>query len=54
MKRDFKDKVVLVTGGTGNLGQAISRAFAQQGAKLVAIDLHPRAGPNVGRKGCLC
>ena len=40
MKRDFKDKVVLVTGGTGNLGQAISRAFAQQGAKLVAIDLN--------------
>ncbi|TNG01550.1 MAG: SDR family oxidoreductase [Gammaproteobacteria bacterium] len=32
---DFKDKVVLVTGAAGNLGQATVAAFAKQGARLV-------------------
>lgn len=31
----MKDKVVLVTGGAGNLGQAVSRAFIAAGAKVV-------------------
>lgn len=31
---DFTDQVVLVTGGAGNLGQAVVRAFAAAGARI--------------------
>jgi NAD(P)-dependent dehydrogenase (short-subunit alcohol dehydrogenase family) len=47
MKRDFKGKVILITGGTGNLGQAIAGAFAQVGAKVVALDLQDAALKNM-------
>ena len=33
----FKDRTVMVTGATGNLGQALAAAFAQQGARLVLL-----------------
>ncbi len=33
---DFTGKVVVVTGGTGALGQAVTRAFLQAGARVVA------------------
>jgi NAD(P)-dependent dehydrogenase (short-subunit alcohol dehydrogenase family) len=35
---DFSDQVVIVTGGTGNLGRAVVRAFHAAGAHLVAPD----------------
>ncbi|MBN1967579.1 MAG: SDR family NAD(P)-dependent oxidoreductase [Anaerolineae bacterium] len=35
---DFTGKVVLVTGGSGNLGGAVVRAFAAAGASLVVPD----------------
>ncbi len=38
MSHEFKDKVVLVTGGAGNLGQAVARHFAQGGAQLALVD----------------
>lgn len=38
---NFKDKVVMVTGASGNLGSAVARAFAKTGAKLALIDRHP-------------
>ena len=41
---DFSDSVVLVTGATGGMGQAISRAMVEAGARLVAADLDPDAG----------
>ena len=35
MKIDFADKVVVVAGGTGGLGNAVSRAFLEEDAKVV-------------------
>jgi len=36
---DFNDRVVLVTGASGNLGRAVVRAFAERGTRLVLIDM---------------
>ncbi|MEO6322503.1 MAG: SDR family NAD(P)-dependent oxidoreductase [Polaromonas sp.] len=36
----FANKTVLVTGAAGNLGRAVAQAFADQGARLVLVDLH--------------
>jgi NAD(P)-dependent dehydrogenase (short-subunit alcohol dehydrogenase family) len=38
---DFTDRVVMVTGAAGNLGQAVARAFLAAGAKLVLVDRRP-------------
>ena len=35
MKINFSGKVVLVAGGTGGLGNAVSLAFLKEGAKVV-------------------
>jgi NAD(P)-dependent dehydrogenase (short-subunit alcohol dehydrogenase family) len=35
---DFTDRVVFVTGGTGNLGSAVVRSFQAAGARLVVVD----------------
>jgi meso-butanediol dehydrogenase / (S,S)-butanediol dehydrogenase / diacetyl reductase len=35
---DFKDQVVIVTGGASGMGAASSRLFAQHGAKVVLVD----------------
>jgi len=35
---DFRDRVVVVTGAAGNLGQAVARAFQAAGARLVLVD----------------
>ncbi len=40
---DFSGKVVMVTGGTGNLGSATARAFLAAGAHLVPVDRSPEA-----------
>lgn len=36
---DFKDKVVVVTGGAGGIGECISDMFRKSGAKVCVIDL---------------
>ena len=41
---DFSDRVVIVTGATGGMGQAISRAMVDAGARLVIADLDADAG----------
>lgn len=38
---DFSDRVVIVTGAAGNLGQAVARAFQAAGATLVLVDRRP-------------
>ena len=41
MKQDFKDKIVLVTGGSRGIGRAIALEFASRGAN-VAFNYHRR------------
>lgn len=36
---EYKDKVVVVTGAASGIGKACAVAFAQEGAKVVALDL---------------
>jgi NAD(P)-dependent dehydrogenase (short-subunit alcohol dehydrogenase family) len=38
---DFSNRVVLVSGAAGNLGQALARAFHAAGANLVLLDRKP-------------
>lgn len=38
-KYELKDKVVVITGSTGGLGQATAQALRQKGAKLALLDL---------------
>lgn len=40
MKRDFKNKVIMVTGASGNLGKAICKRFAKAGAYIAALDIN--------------
>lgn len=41
---DFKDKVVLVTGGGGDIGRATALAFARAGAVVTVTDISREAG----------
>ena len=34
---DFKDKIVLVTGGTKGLGKSMSLEFLEEGAKVLVV-----------------
>ncbi len=38
--RNFKDKVVVVTGAAGGLGRALCQRFAQAGARIAVTDLN--------------
>jgi len=45
MASEFSNQVVLITGASGNLGQAVTRRFAEAGAKLVLIDHNEKRLP---------
>ena len=36
---NFSDQVVLITGAGRGIGEAVSRAFAKTGARLVLVDI---------------
>ena len=40
----LKDKVILITGGTSGIGEACTKLFAQNGAKVVAMSIQREAG----------
>ena len=37
--KDLKNKVVLLTGGSGFFGKQISRAFLENGSKVIILDI---------------
>ncbi|MDF0642637.1 MAG: SDR family NAD(P)-dependent oxidoreductase [Nitrospira sp.] len=37
----LKGKVVVIAGGSGALGQTVTPAFAQSGARVITVDRHP-------------
>lgn len=37
--KDFSGKTVVITGAAGGIGQALARAFGEQGAKIGALDI---------------
>jgi 3-oxoacyl-[acyl-carrier protein] reductase len=41
---NFKDKVILITGASGGMGQAIAKKFSQDKAKLALNDITPTEG----------
>lgn len=47
MKNLLQDKVAIVTGAGKGLGEAVARAYAAQGAKVVVSDLDPGAARRV-------
>ena len=47
----FKGQTVMITGAAGNLGQAVSAAFAAAGANLVLLDLNEDALAKVATAG---
>lgn len=43
----FHDSTVVVTGGTGGIGQAVCAGFAAEGARIAVVDLDPDAATAV-------
>ena len=43
MKRDFRSKVVVITGGGGGIGSAAGKLFSEAGAAVALVDLDASA-----------
>jgi NAD(P)-dependent dehydrogenase (short-subunit alcohol dehydrogenase family) len=46
----FQDKVAIVTGAGRNIGESISTLFAEEGAKIVVVDMDEKRGQQVANK----
>ncbi len=49
MKKQFENKVSLVTGGAAGIGKAIALSFAKEGAKVVVSDVNVEKGEETVR-----
>ncbi len=47
MNKSLQDKVIIVTGGTSGIGEACTRHFAAQGAKVVAASIQQEEGESL-------
>jgi NAD(P)-dependent dehydrogenase (short-subunit alcohol dehydrogenase family) len=50
MNKEFKDKVVIVTGASFGIGKATALAFAREGAKLVISDVRDEEGEQLAEQ----
>ena len=48
MSNNLNGKTAFITGGSGGIGAAICERFANEGARVIAADIHP---PGIARKG---
>ncbi|MGB8817346.1 MAG: SDR family oxidoreductase [Rhizobiaceae bacterium] len=48
----LKDKVAYVTGGAGGIGEAVSKAFARNGAHVGILDIDAEAGKTLADQLC--
>lgn len=46
MSKLYEDKVILIIGGAGVIGQASAKGFLDKGAKVVLVDLNEEALSN--------
>ena len=50
MIKDFKGKVVVITGGASGIGRSLARSFAKRGCKLVLADVNKEALDETARE----
>jgi NAD(P)-dependent dehydrogenase (short-subunit alcohol dehydrogenase family) len=50
---EFADRIVLVTGGAGEIGREVARLFVHQGARVIAADLSFPAADAAGLTGAV-
>jgi 2-hydroxycyclohexanecarboxyl-CoA dehydrogenase len=52
MKRDFRGKVVVITGGGGGIGSAAGKLFCEAGAAVALVDLDAGAAKDAAARIC--